>query len=343
VGQNPPEDDPAMLEVRLRRLPRGVPLPDDFETVEAALPEPAAGQLLCRVVYLSLDPYLRGAISGRHLGHAPLRPGDVVPGRSLAQVVRSRLAGFADGDYVVAETGWREHALSAGQGARKVDPAAAPLSTALGVLGMPGLTAWAGVVELLRPRAGDTFVVSAAAGPVGSTAGQLARIAGCRVVGIAGSAEKCAHATGLFGFDACVDYKHPRWRDHLAAACPDGVDGYFDNVGGDTLQAVLEQLRPGGTVVLCGLVSQYNLDAPTGLSLGPVIARRARLLGLVVYDHEHRFAEFHTRASAWLREGRLRYLEDRATGLPSAPAHFHRLMSGQNVGKSLVVVGPESA
>jgi NADPH-dependent curcumin reductase CurA len=327
--------------VVLHRPPRGVPVEEDFRLTESPVPEAADGEILCRVIYLSLDPYLRGAISGRHMGHAPLEPGGLVPGRSVAQVVASRCSGLAEGDYVSIESGWQEYAVVAGASARRLDPGPAPLSTALGVLGMPGLTAWAGVLELARPRPGETFVVSAAAGPVGATAGQIARIAGCHVVGIAGSDQKCALVTGELGFDACVNYRRDGWRDQLRAACPDGIGVYFDNVGGDVLAGAIGRLRLYGRVVLCGLASQYNSEVPYGLDVGPVIGRRAQLLGLVVYDYEDRREEFVSRAAAWLREGRLSYREDRSEGLAAAPAAFHRLMSGANVGKSLVVVGPE--
>jgi len=333
---------PAQRVIVLARVPHGVPAEDDFRLEPAEIPEPGPGQVLGRVLYLSLDPYLRSAIAGRHMSRkGGVAPGEVVPGRSIVQVVRSAHAAFAPGDYALAETGWCEYAVVEGAAARKLDPTLAPLSTFLGVLGMPGLTAWAGVTDLLRPRSGETFVVSAAAGPVGATAGQIARIAGCRVVGIAGSDAKCAHVMDAFGFDACVNYKKDAWREALARACPDGIDMYFDNVGGEILEAVIAGLRMRGRIALCGLIGQYNTGVPYALPLAPVIGKRARLMGLVVYDYEARTDEFTQAASRWLADGRLKWLEDRADGLPAAPAAFRRLMSGENFGKSIVVVSRE--
>jgi len=327
--------------VRVARLPVGLPRETDFIVSSEAVPEPTDGEFLARTVHLSLDPYLRSRLAGRHLG-PPVAPGDVMPGRSLVQIAQSRHTGFGEGEYLVMETGWSEWTVSSGRDSRRFNPAIGPLSTALGVLGMPGLTAWAGVAELARPRPGDTFLVSAAAGPVGATAGQLARIAGCRVIGIAGSEEKCRHLTETFGFDVALNYKAPDFTNSLRSACPEGVDTYFDNVGGGLLEAVLSVLSPGGTVVLCGLISQYNAEGPpSGLNLGLAIARRARLLSLVVHDHEDKYDAYLRRASEWVRSGRLRYLEDRADGLKAAPSAFARLMRGDNVGKALVVVGAE--
>lgn len=327
--------------MRVARLPVGVPQEADFVLSSEAVPELAEGEFLARSIYLSLDPHLRSRLAGRHLG-APVAAGDVMPGHSLAQVAKSRHTGFKEGEYVVVETGWAEWAVSTGRGARRFDPGLGPLSTSLGVLGMPGLTAWAGVSEIARPRPGDTFLVSAAAGPVGATAGQLARIAGCRSIGIAGSPEKCRHLTETYGFDGALDYKAPDFASSLRSACAPGVDTYFDNVGGSLLESALSVLSIGGTVVMCGLISQYNAEGrPPGLNLGLAIARRARLLSLVVYDHEDKYDAYLRRASEWVRSGRLRYLEDRAEGIAAAPSAFARLMRGDNVGKSLVVVGAE--
>ena len=268
-------------------------------------------------------------------------PGELVPGRSVARVSASRHPSFAEGDHVLLETGWRDWALSDGTGVQKLDARLGPLSSFLGVLGMPGLTAWAGVTRLLCLAEGETLAVSAAAGPVGSTAGQLAKILGARAIGLAGSDGKCSHAVGQFGFDACVNYKAEGWRDALAAALPEGLDCFFDNTGGELLEAAIGQLRPYGRVALCGLIAQYNSGVPYALPLAPVIGKRARLMGLVVYDHEGHYPEYLDLASGWLREGRLKLLEDRAQGLAAAPEAFQRLMSGQNFGKSLVVVHEE--
>jgi NADPH-dependent curcumin reductase CurA len=335
------------IQVQLARQPDGTPKVSDFQVVKTELPRLADGQFLVRNVYLSLDPYMRGAIAGRHMGHQRLNQGDVIYGRCVAEVMESRHKDYAAGDYVVLESGWQQYDVSAGEAAddvRKIDPAVAPLSAHLGVLGMPGLTAWAGVEKLADPALGSTFVVSAAAGPVGGTAGQLAKAKGCRAVGIAGSDEKCRIVVEEYGFDACVNYKNRNWTDELRSACPDGIDTYFDNVGGPVLDAITPALNLYGKIVLCGLVSQYNRaegSAGYGHNLGVFVGKRAQLFGLVVYDYTARLAEYHRAAVPLVRAGRLKFHEDRAQGIERAPEHFVRLMTGQNTGKALVVIGPE--
>ncbi len=328
--------------VVLAQVPTGVPLASDFRLEEAPVPHPAPGQFLARTLYLSLDPYLRSAIVGRHIGHAATPIGAVVPGRSVARVVESQHDGFAAGDLVVMETGWQEFALGDGAHTRRVTSPHVTSSTALGVLGMPGLTAWAGTTCLAQAAAGEVFVVSAAAGAVGSAAGQMARIAGCRVVGIAGSTEKCALVTGTFGFDACIDYTRDGWREALAEATGGRIDVYFDNAGGAVLEVAMNLLALRGRVVLCGLPGQYNTGVPLTIALASIIKKRAHVMGLVVYDFDDRFEEYLAAAESWVADGRLRFHEDRAHGLAAAPAAFNRLMSGKNVGKSLVVVGEEA-
>ncbi len=329
--------------VRLRAYPSGVPVASDFEAGDAPMPEAGDGQLLVRNVYLSLDPFLRGVISGRQIYADRVTPGDIMPGNTVAQVVTSRHGDYTAGDYVQVSGGWQAYAAVDAGTARKLDPASAPLSTAVGMLGMPGLTAYAGLLYTAEPEAGDTVVVSAAAGPVGSTVGQIARIKGCRVVGIAGSDRKCRYVVDELGFDDCINYKTQDLKSALAEACPDRVNVYFDNVGGTTLEAVLANLAIGARVTLCGLISQYNADTPPpGPNLGPVIGARAILKGFVVYDHYHRWVEFLDVRGGWLRDGQLRYREDRSAGLDSAPDAFSRLMRGENFGKVLVEVGPET-
>ena len=327
--------------VVIARVPDGVPQPEDFRVELAPVPGVTDGELLVRCIDLSLDPYLRSVMSGRHMGHAAPTIGAMMPGRSTAQVVVSRDKAFTAGDYVLAETGWQEYATVPAARVRPLDARSAPLSSSLGLLGMPGLAAWAGVTQLIAPERGDTFVVSAALGAVGSTAGQLAKQRGGRVIGIAGGAEKCAMVMQHFGFDACIDYRDASWEDALRAAAPDGVHGYFDNVGGAVLEGVLRQLRVGGHIALCGLIAQYNTGVPYALPLAAVIGKRAHLHGLVVYDFEPRLHEFLAMAEPLVMNGSLRLLEDRAVGLAAAPGAFHRLMSGRNMGKSIVAVGPE--
>jgi hypothetical protein len=326
--------------ILLARVPQGLPVPGDFsqDTVEAPLP--GAGQFLSRTLWLSLDPYLRNVMKGHALYGVALRPGDPMHGETIAQVVESRLTGFAACDLVVVKNGWQEYALSDGQGVRKVDPSQAPASTALGVLGMPGLTGYAGLVYLAEPRPGQTVLVSAATGAVGGTVGQLARLMGARAIGIAGSAEKCRYAVDELGYEACINYREDELRAALKQSCPDGVDVYFDNVGGDVLAAAIGNLALNARVVLCGMPAAYSLDAPPahGPWLGPVVAARATIKGLVVYDHLHRMGEMQKVIGRWIRDGQFKYREEVTDGLEHAPQAFCRLMRGENFGKSLVRV-----
>ncbi len=332
------------LQIQLAKQRDGMPELNDFRLAEAPLPRPAPGQMLVRTVYLSLDPYVRKAMRGDHPGHVELAEGDVIYGRSLCRVVRSHDAAYQVGDYLVAETGWQQHAvLGPEKVAQRVDPAVGPLSAAVGTLGMPGLTAWGSVEHLGRPVLGETLVVSAAAGPVGGCVGQLAKLRGARVIGIAGSSEKCDLVTKTYGFDACVNYKSNNWEAQLKAACPDGVDVYHDNVGGSLLQGLAKHLSLYARVVMCGRPADYHSSSFQGIGLGQFIGCRAKLYGLVVYDYEHDLERYVHLASRWMREGRLKIKEDRADGLENAPAHFLKLMRGENIGKAIVAVGPEKA
>ena len=334
-------------QIQLARQPDGEPQISDFQVAETETPTVGAGEFLARNIYLSLDPYMRGAISGRHMGHSRLNQGDLIGGRCVAQVVESKHADYAKGDHIVIESGWQKFVVSNGSAkdqVRKLDPNGGPLSAALGVLGMPGLTAWAGVEKLASPGLGDTFVVTAAAGPVGGTAGQLAKAKGCRAVGIAGSDEKCRIVVEEYGFDACVNYKNDNWEEELKAACPDGIDVYFDNVGGPILDTITQQLNLYGKIVLCGLVSQYNRSGDSdfhGHNMGQFVGKRAQILGLVVYDYYDQIDTFLKSAAPLVKAGKLNFHEDRAEGLESTPAHFSKLMSGKNVGKAMVTIGPE--
>ncbi len=331
-------------QIVLSAFPEGVPEPGHFRAAEAEVAEPAEGQYLSRTLYISLDPYVRGVISGKHMYEDRVTPGDVIIGRTVSQVVTSRHPDFAAGDIVVDANGWQEYAISNGKDVRKVDPALAPISTAIGILGMPGLTAYAGMTYLAEPKAGETVVVSAAAGPVGSMVGQIGKIHGCRVVGIAGSDEKCQMVIEHLGFDACINYKTQDLRAALVDACPDRIDIYFDNVAGDTLAAVLTRLALGARIILCGMISQYNITGapPPGPNLGPVVGARAKMLGLVVYDYNDRFGEFAKQAGEWFAAGKLKYKEDVAEGLAAAPEAFCALMRGENFGKALVHVADPS-
>ncbi len=327
--------------ILLKRQCEGVPTADDFEVTSAAIPEPELGELLCETIFLSLDPYLRGRISGRHLSGAIL-PGELMGGEAISRVLKSNSPDFAEGDIIAAHTGWQSFSTPAASEARRIDPSLGPLSTFLGILGMPGLTAYAGLLRLGEPKDGDVLLVSAASGAVGSMVGQIGMIKGCRAIGIAGAPEKCAWVTDTAGFDACVSYKTGNLREELDAVAPDGIDLYFDNVGGDMLQVAMERLRLGARVVLCGLMAQYNTDEmPPGPNPAWVIKARATVRGMVVYDHEDLRDAFVKDVSGWLKEGRIQYLEDRTEGLENAPEAFSRLMRGDNVGKAVVVVGDE--
>ncbi|MGY8962259.1 MAG: NADP-dependent oxidoreductase [Rhodospirillales bacterium] len=336
-------------QIQLARQPDGEPQISDFQVAETEIPTVGAGEFLARNIYLSLDPYMRGAISGQHMGHSRLNQGDLIGGRCMAQVVESKHADYVKGDYIVIESGWQKFVVSNGSAkdqVRKLDPNGGPLSAALGVLGMPGLTAWAGVEKLASPGLGDTFVVTAAAGPVGGTAGQLAKVKGCRAVGIAGSDEKCRIVVEEYGFDACVNYKNDNWEEELKAACPDGIDVYFDNVGGPILDTITQQLNLYGKIVLCGLASQYNRSGDGdfhGHNMGQFVGKRAQILGLVVYDYYDQIDTFLKSAAPLVKAGKLNFHEDRAEGLENTPAHFAKLMSGKNVGKAMVTIGPEKA
>ncbi|MEZ5499694.1 MAG: NADP-dependent oxidoreductase [Steroidobacteraceae bacterium] len=327
--------------VLFKRSPRGLPVADDFDLDSIPVPRPGPGQFLSRTIYLSLDPYYRNVMKNSQIYQDRLSPGEVMVGETVAQIVESRNPDFLIGDYIAVRNGWQDYALSSGQGVRKLDPQIAPLSAWLGVLGMPGLTGYAGTVELGQPRPGETFVVSACTGPVGSTAGQVARMMGARVVGIAGSTAKCRYAVEELGFDDCINYRDGDLTGGLRNACPDGIDVYFDNVGGDTLAAVLGRLAIGARIILCGMIEAYSLDKPPpGPFLGPVVGARATVKGLVVYDHLARQPHLLKVVGGAIRKGTFKYREDVSEGLASAPEAFCRLMRGENFGKALVRVGP---
>jgi NADPH-dependent curcumin reductase CurA len=323
------------------RRPRGLPELADFAEDQVPVGEPAVGQFLVKNLYLAIEPYYRNVMKGMALYGKPLEPGDVMFGETLSEVLVSRHDGYVAGDIVVARGGWQDYAMLDGASVRKVTPSSAPPTTALGVLGTPGLTGFVGMVYLAPPRPGQTVVVSAATGPVGSTAGQTARLMGARVVGIAGSPEKCAYAVRELGFDHCINYKSGDLKELLKHACPGGIDVYFDNVGGDTLAAVMGNLALHAHIVLCGMIGAYNLDAPpTGPHLGPVVVARATIKGLVVFDHLGRLPELERVVGGWIRDGKFHYREDVTDTLAAAPEAFCRLMRGENFGKALVRLSP---
>jgi NADPH-dependent curcumin reductase CurA len=325
--------------VLLKSRPVGAPKPSDFEIVESALPALKDGEMLTRTVYLSLDPYMRGRISGVKSYAKGVDPGDLMVGGTVSEVVESKHPQFKPGEIVQDYAGWQTHAISSGAGVRKLDPGQAPVSTALGVLGMPGMTAYVGLLDIGQPKPGETVVVSAASGAVGAVVGQIAKLKGCRAVGIAGAKEKCDYVVNELGFDACVNYKTDALGPALAAACPKGVDVYFENVGGAITEAVMQILNPFSRVPLCGLISMYNATAPApGPSWRYLLTNRVLVKGFIVSDHLDRLPAFLTDCSAWVREGKLKYREDVVNGLENAPTAFIGLLEGKNFGKLLVRV-----
>ncbi|MCD4524361.1 NADP-dependent oxidoreductase [Nocardioides sp. cx-173] len=332
-------DPQSVSAIALARVPDGVPAPADFALVQLPRSPLTEGQVRLAVRCLSLDPYQRSTLGGRHFGDAPVGPGDVPPGRSVGEVVESRCADVEVGRLVLAETGWRSEAVVPGADVSVVAvPPGVAVSAALGALGMPGLTAYAAHVRQLCPRAGETVVLGAATGGVGAVAGRLALRAGARVVGIVGSDDKAALATGRLGLTAAVR-RGPGLDEALAQACPDGVDAYLHLGDQATLDVVMERLALGARVSLCGLMDQYNGGAPTRLRAGAVMTARAQVRGMVVYDHADLAAEHAEHVGALLTSGDLVALEDRYVGLAEAPVAFSRLMSGRNVGKVVVDLG----
>ncbi len=330
-------------KVVLASLISGIPRADNFRLVESPRPEPGDGEILVRHIYLSLDPYQRPAIAGIHISAKKALEQEEAPSaETVGQVVASRHPDFAVGDYVRHFGGWQEYSLSDGQQTYKVNPALAPLSTYLGILGMPGLTAFASMIKLADVQPGQSVLVSSASGPVGSMVGQIAMQKGATAYGVAGSDDKCRFVVDELGFAQCVNYKAAGYPGTLQAGLPDGVDIYHDNVGGQMLLDALTVLRNYGTVILCGLISQYNeTNKGQNFNLGPAIIKRAVLKGLVVYDYEDRRQEFFDLVAPWVRDGKIKYREDRAIGIENTGAHFEKLMSGQNFGKALVVLGDE--
>lgn len=325
------------LQVVLASRPQGFPSEENFLFVESPMPRPAEGQVLVRNHYLSLDPYMRMRMNAEKSYAKRVELGEIMVGGTVGEVLESRHPMLRAGDFVVGALGWQLYGASDGAALRKIDPRAAPLSLHLGTLGMPGVTAWMGLLDIARPKAGETVVVSSASGAVGSVAGQLARIHGCRVVGIAGGKAKCEYVVGELGFDACVDYKAGRLREDLQAAAPDGIDVDFENVGGEVLDTVLALMNPFSRVTVCGMASQYNAAAPYALrNMRSVLVNRVRMQGFIVSDRLERWPTALAALAGWFAEGKLKYRETIAQGLASAPRAFIGMLRGENLGKQLV-------
>jgi NADPH-dependent curcumin reductase len=337
---------PVVKQIVLASRPTGLPTAENFRLEEVPMPPLPHGGLLLRVLYLSLDPYMRGRMDVRKSYARSVAVGEAMTGESICEVLESNRPGYAPGDIVLAHTGWRTHAAWDGPAPRKLDPKRAPITTGLGVLGMPGFTAYAGLYVIGKPKAGETVVVAAASGPVGSLVGQLAKMAGAKSVGIAGGADKCRYVVDDLRFDACIDHRAPDLPEKLAAACPKGIDVYFENVGGAVWQAVLPLLNTFARVPVCGLISQYSAaGAASGPNLLPatmreILTRSLTLRGFINYEFsaEH-YADFLKTVGAGIADGRIRYREDVTDGLENAPAAFIGLLQGKNFGKALVRVG----
>ncbi|MFN0092708.1 MAG: NADP-dependent oxidoreductase [Acidimicrobiales bacterium] len=327
------------VQILLRQRPVGFPGDECFELVERRRPEPGPGDVLVRNIYLSTDPYLRGRMDGA------FALGEPIVARVVGQVEQSQHSAWRPGDLVWGFLGWEQYTLvRGGGGLTRIDPALGPISHAISVLGMPGLTAWVGMIQLGRPEPGETVFVSSAAGAVGSVAGQLARLAGARVVGSAGSDAKCAHVVDTLRFDACFNYRTAASiNDALKEHCPAGIDVYFDNVGGETLEAVFRRMNDHARIPVCGMIARYNDvgDSPGTKGLIAVLAKRATMTGFSIYDHVHQLPAFLPRMSAWLRSGEVVYTEEIIAGVERAPEVFQGMLRGDGVGKRLVQVSED--
>jgi NADPH-dependent curcumin reductase len=320
----------------LATRPDGQVTPAQFRLEEVALPAVADGQVLVRNRFLSLDPYMRGAMNDRKSYRQPQALGETMVGGTVGEVVESRHPGFKLGDVVVGGYGWQLYGLSNGAGLRKVDTSRVPMQAYLGVAGMPGVTAWVGLNRIISPKAGETVVVSAASGAVGSVVGQLAKAAGCRVVGVAGGSAKCSAVINDFGFDACVDYKAGRLVEDLAAATPNGIDGYFENVAGAVLDAVLDRMNAFGRIAVCGMIAGYNDEPIPVYNIRSILTNRLKIQGFIVSEVADAWPPALAELAQRVGDGSLKYRETVSRGLESAPSAFIGLLRGDNFGKQLV-------
>ena len=324
-------------QILLASRPRGRATVENFRVVEVPLAPLTEGRFRLRNHYLSVDPYMRGRMDDVKSYAQSFDLGEVMPGRAIGEVIESRHPKYRQGEWVSGDFGWQLYASSDGREVRRIDVSSAPLTWHLGVLGMPGVTAWIGLLHLARPKAGETVLVSAAAGAVGSVVGQIAKIQGCRAVGIAGGQEKCAYVAGELGFDACIDYKSGRLEQDLKAATANGVDVYFDNVGGEILDAALTRLNMSSRISLCGMISRYNTLESYGVrNLLALLVNRVRLQGFIVSDYLELWPRALAELSGWVKEGRLKYRVTIVEGLANAPRALLDLLDGKNIGKQLV-------
>ena len=324
-------------QIVLAARPKGAPQESDFRLVENELPEPADGEVLVKNVFLSLDPYMRGRMNEGKSYAKPVELGDVMVGATVGPVIASRHPKLAVGDTVVAYLGWQEYGVARGETLMKVDPELVPIAAYLGAVGMPGVTAWYGLLDIGKPKAGETVVVAAASGAVGGIVGQLAKIKGCHAVGIAGGKDKCEYVVKELGFDVCLDHRDPALKEQFKEATPKGVDIYFENVGGQILDMVLGRLAPFARIPLCGLVSQYNAtEAYAVKSFGALLTSRASVQGFIVSEHMERWPAALAELGKYVAEGRIKYRESIAEGVENAPKAFIGMLAGKNFGKQLV-------
>ncbi|MFS8185143.1 NADP-dependent oxidoreductase [Pseudovibrio denitrificans] len=341
-----PQNTEVNRQIVLAERPVGAPTSQNFRLEDAAIPTPGEGEMLLRTVYLSLDPYMRGRMSDAKSYADPVEIGAPMVGGTVSVVVKSNLKGFAEGDWVVSLGGWQDYSISNGEMVFNLGKEPAMPSWALGIMGMPGFTAYAGLLEIGEPKTGETIAVAAATGPVGATVGQIGKIKGCRVVGIAGGAEKCKHAVENLGFDVCLDRNSPTFAQDLKDACPDGIDVYFENVGGAVFDAVLPLLNPHARIPLCGLISQYNAtslpDGPDriGMLMGTLLVKKIRMQGFIIFDSfPNLYPKFAADMQQWIAQGKVKYREQMVDGLENAPEAFMGLLEGKNFGKVVVKVG----
>ncbi|GHA16147.1 NADP-dependent oxidoreductase [Oceanisphaera arctica] len=335
-------------QITLASRPVGAPTAANFALQETAIPEPAQGQLLLRTVFLSLDPYMRGRMSDAKSYAEPVAIGETMVGGTVSRVHASQHPDYQVGDWVLSYSGWQDYSLSDGTGLIKLDPKLVPPSYALGVLGMPGFTAYMGLLDIGKPQTGETIVVAAATGAVGSMVAQIGKLKGCNVVAVAGGEEKCRYALETLGVNTCLDHKADDFADQLAKACPNGIDIYYENVGGKVLDAVLPLLNTGARIPVCGLISQYNATAlPNGPDrlgqlMGTILIKRLTVKGFIIFDdYAHRYDEFAQDMRQWLSDGKIHYREQIVEELDNAPQAFIGLLQGQNFGKLVVRVGDD--
>jgi len=341
-----PQSPETNRRIVLAERPQGMPDDKTLRLENVNIPSAGTGQMLVRTQYLSLDPYMRGRMNDAKSYAEPVQIGEVMTGQVVGEVIESDVDGFTAGDYVLSGSGWQDYALSDGKEVLNLGKSPVNPSWSLGILGMPGYTAYAGLLKIGEPKAGETVVVAAASGPVGATVGQIARIQGCRVVGIAGGPEKCAHVEKTLGFDACIDHRSEDFAAQLKAACPGGIDVYFENVGGKVLYGVLPLLNPFSRVPVCGVVSWYNLRGlPEGPDFGPaimgtILRMKVKVQGFIIFDSfpQSTYHEFHQSMSQWLEQGEVQYKEQVVEGLENAPAALNDVLTGKSFGKVVVKV-----